>query len=189
MQATLRKDRDKSVQNAASIDSTQVQYHSSATEQNQQKIRAKAAQRAYRERKEQRLIHLKQQIGAMEESNAGLRASNEQLKLEIVRIAAENEVRLATSMNSFTSSHSRPSGNIYDHPVHRLTESKEGDKLLDKVAAWDMIQNHALYKAGLVDIVGVKQKLEGFAQCNGQGIAFEQGRIRSAIENSVISDS
>ncbi|EAU36118.1 predicted protein [Aspergillus terreus NIH2624] len=213
MQAALRKDGDESVQNAALINNTQVQYHSSATEQDRRKFRAKAVQRAYRERKDQHLIRLNQQISAMEDLNAGLHASNEQLKLEIARIAAENELCLATCMSSFISateeraseaaladilveapslnsaSDLRPSGSPYYHPVHRLTESKDGDKLLDKVAAWDMIQNHALYKAGVVDIIGVKQKLEGFAQCNGQGIAFERGRIRSAIENSVISDS
>lgn len=233
MQAALRKDGDESVQNAALINNTQVQYHSSATEQDRRKFRAKAvyvlsnlhvmirattntptvSQRAYRERKDQHLIRLNQQISAMEDLNAGLHASNEQLKLEIARIAAENELCLATCMSSFISateeraseaaladilveapslnsaSDLRPSGSPYYHPVHRLTESKDGDKLLDKVAAWDMIQNHALYKAGVVDIIGVKQKLEGFAQCNGQGIAFERGRIRSAIENSVISDS
>ncbi|KAB8234037.1 uncharacterized protein BDW43DRAFT_274835 [Aspergillus alliaceus] len=75
-----------------------------------------------------------------------------------------------------------------DHPAHRITESETGEKLLDKAATWDMIQSHRLFKAGLVDIDGVRQRLEGFVQCTGQGIAFEEGRIRSAIEKSVICD-
>lgn len=170
------------------------------------------SQKAYRERQEQRSVHLTQKIGHLEEKNRALSTNNEQLELEIVRFSAESDALLATIHSGNRSTTDGPvsdteltpatlleaprlnpaldsiASDVWNHPVHRITESKTGEKLLDKAAAWDMIQGHESFKAGLVDIDGVRQRLEGFAQCTGQGIAFEESRILSAIEESVISE-
>jgi AP-1-like factor len=71
-------------------------------------------------------------------------------------------------------------------PTHRIVVSEEtGERLLDAGATWDMIQNHKLFKQGLVDIGDVCERLKGHVQCDGQGPVFEEGRIRKAIEESV----
>ncbi|KAA8650995.1 uncharacterized protein ATNIH1004_003686 [Aspergillus tanneri] len=194
------------------MSSTEAQDGSSAAAQDKRRAQLRAAQQAYRERQEQRLLRLNQTIGNLEETNTDLHANNKQLELEIAKVAAENEVLLAT-FNSTASATDGPVPEVElatttpleasrvthdsdsmlsrprDHPVHRLTKSETGEKLLDKAAAWDMIQNHELFKEGLVDIDGVRQKLEGVAQCGGEGVVFEEGRIRRAIEESLISDS
>ena len=60
-----------------------------------------------------------------------------------------------------------------------------GERLLDAGATWDLIQAHELYKAGLVDIGDIANRLRGLSQCNGQGPAFKEGEVRRAIEASV----
>lgn len=71
---------------------------------------------------------------------------------------------------------------------HRIVLSAEtGDRLLDARATWDFIQNHPLFKQGLVDIGDVCERLKTFTKCDGQGPVFEEGRVRKVIEESVAS--
>lgn len=75
-------------------------------------------------------------------------------------------------------------------PVHRITVSEEtGERLLDAGATWDLIQQHEMFKRGLVDIGVVCERLRGVARCDGQGPVFEESRIRKAIEESVAGGS
>lgn len=69
---------------------------------------------------------------------------------------------------------------------HRIVISdKTGERLLNARDTWDMIQDHPLFKQGLVDIGDVCDRLKGFEKCDGQGPVFEEGRVRKAIEESV----
>lgn len=68
---------------------------------------------------------------------------------------------------------------------HRITVCQiTGEKLLGPGATWDLIQNHELFKRGEVDIGVVTERLKGLAQCDGQGPAFKESQVRSAIEAS-----
>lgn len=68
-------------------------------------------------------------------------------------------------------------------PRHRITTCPlTGEKLLDAGATWDFIQEHELFKQGLVDIADVHAQLKKIAQCNGQGPAFPEGEVRKAVE-------
>lgn len=74
----------------------------------------------------------------------------------------------------------------YGNLPHRIVISdKTGERLLNARATWDMIQDHPLFKQGLVDIGDVCNRLKGFEKCDGQGPVFEEGRVRKAIEESV----
>jgi hypothetical protein len=69
---------------------------------------------------------------------------------------------------------------------HRIVLSAEtGDRLLDTKATWDLIQSHPLFQKGLVDIGDVFERLKRITKCDGQGPAFEEGRVRKIIEESV----
>lgn len=71
-------------------------------------------------------------------------------------------------------------------PAHRMTVSEHtGERLLGARATWDLIQNHPLFKQGLVDVAQVSDRLKKVVQCDGQGPAFEERCILDAIEESV----
>lgn len=81
-------------------------------------------------------------------------------------------------------------GDRHRSPVHRVVVNKEtGERLLDAGATWDYIQNHELFKRGLVDIAAVSDRLKPHAQCDGQGPVFEEGKIRRILEESVAAGS
>lgn len=81
-------------------------------------------------------------------------------------------------------------GRGHPNPPHRITVDEEtGERLLNSSATWDLIQNHDLYKRGLVDIGDICDRLKGLVQCNGQGPAFREGQIRRVIEESVAGGS
>jgi hypothetical protein len=76
------------------------------------------------------------------------------------------------------------------NPAHRIVVNHEtGERLLDAGATWDYIQNHELFKRGLVDIAIVSDRLKGFAKCDGQGPVFEEGRIQTILQESAAGKS
>ncbi|KAH8692941.1 hypothetical protein BGW36DRAFT_385559 [Talaromyces proteolyticus] len=187
--------------------------------QSRRKAQNRAAQRAFRERKERRVRELEQKLNDLEQTSTTLHADNERLKQELARIATENEILRATSSTTSPGSGAKGDGATYHDDTentttgpmefcprdveksiadsqkdgnlaHRIViSSKTGEKLLNARATWDMIQNHRMYKEGLVDIGDVCDRLKGFALCDGQGPVFEEGRVRRAIEESVASGS
>lgn len=52
-------------------------------------------------------------------------------------------------------------------------------------ATWDLIQNHELFRKGMVDIGEVCDRLKDRAMCDGSGPAFAEGEIMRAIQDSV----
>ncbi|ODM18988.1 hypothetical protein SI65_05605 [Aspergillus cristatus] len=188
---------------------------------NKRKAQNRAAQRAFRERKERHVKDLEQKVNDLEGESSTLHADNERLKQELARFATENEILRATSQNH---PQSNPSTHPHPHPSneptttgpmvykpldfkpssaststpakqatgtgtaattapHRITTCPlTGEKLLDTGATWDLIQEHELFKQGLVDIADVHAQLKKIAQCNGQGPAFPEGAVKKAIE-------
>ena len=69
---------------------------------------------------------------------------------------------------------------------HRIqVSSTTGERLLATGATWDLIQNHVLFRKGMVDIGEVCERLKDRALCDGNGPAFAEGEILRAIEESV----
>ncbi|KAI9778617.1 MAG: hypothetical protein M1839_008011 [Geoglossum umbratile] len=176
--------------------------------QSRRKAQNRAAQRAFRERKERHVKDLEQKLTTLEQSSSTLMADNERLKRELQKVATENEILRATGINgrgsvdsggSIVGPMSYSPSEFYSNllrshdnktPSHRITVSDvTGERLLGAGATWDAIQEHQLFKKGLVDVGDVCDRLKNLAKCDGQGPVFEERDIRLAIEASAASGS
>jgi hypothetical protein len=73
-------------------------------------------------------------------------------------------------------------------PSHRIhVNETTGERLLAAGATWDLIQDHELFRKGLVDIGDVCERLKRLARCDGQGPVFDERDVREAIELSAAS--
>ncbi|KAJ5891185.1 uncharacterized protein N7473_007413 [Penicillium subrubescens] len=181
--------------------------------QSKRKAQNRAAQRAFRERKERHVRDLEDKVNNLEQSSSTLQADNERLKRELAKYATENEILRATSHSLHGNSGAKEApaptvtGPMTYSPTdfystlmpeaagptgptptgqHRVTVCAiTGERLLDASATWDLIQSHELFKRGQVNIGDVAERLKGSAQCNGQGPAFKESQILKAIEESV----
>ncbi|RMJ27417.1 B-zip transcription factor [Aspergillus sp. HF37] len=169
----------------------------------------RAAQRAFRERKERRVRDLEEKVSGLENASITLQAENERLRHELAKSATENEVLRATSSPlrrrtpSSSSRHRRRSEELEPATAtpmatsffsrlipegeparrHRVAVSgTTGERLLDAGSTWDLIQGHELFERGAVDIADVCVRLKRNTQCDGQGPAFKEGDVRRAIE-------
>lgn len=69
--------------------------------------------------------------------------------------------------------------------AHRITISPStGQRLLSAGAVWEYIQASELFQDGLVEIEDVSRRLQGKAECDGSGPAFEEIVIQKALEES-----
>ncbi|KAJ5174760.1 uncharacterized protein N7482_000637 [Penicillium canariense] len=178
--------------------------------QSKRKAQNRAAQRAFRERKERHVKDLEDKVTNLEQTSSTLQADNERLKRELAKYATENEILRATSHS--LNGAKEPPAPIITGPMnysptdfysnlapeaagppgpsvqgqHRVTVcSITGEKLLDAGATWDLIQAHELFKRGQVDIGDVTERLKGMAQCDGLGPAFMESQVLKAIVESV----
>ncbi|CDM34001.1 transcriptional regulator family: bZIP [Penicillium roqueforti] len=182
----------------------------SAPAQSKRKAQNRAAQRAFRERKEQHVRDLEDKVNSLEQASNTLQADNERLKRELARYTTENEILRATSQQAnrgHVGANENPEPTVTgpmkysptdfhttfmaDSPGtsrnlhHRLTVCPiTGEKLLDAGATWDLIQKHELFERGQLDIGDVTERLKGMSQCDGQGPAFKESQVRRAIEES-----
>jgi hypothetical protein len=183
----------------------------SAPAQSKRKAQNRAAQRAFRERKEQHVRDLEDKVNNLEQASNTLQADNERLKRELARYTTENEILRATSLHpsrGHASANHTPEPTTVTGPMkfsptdfhttfmpdgpgtprspqHRLTVCPiTGEKLLDARATWDLIQKHELFERGQLDIGDVTERLKGMSQCDGQGPAFKESQVRQAIEES-----
>ncbi|KAB8215756.1 hypothetical protein BDV33DRAFT_7975 [Aspergillus novoparasiticus] len=176
--------------------------------QSKRKAQNRAAQRAFRERKERHVRELEEKVNNLEQASSNLVADNERLKQELARFTTENEILRATSGSSDrTHNHSdepTTTGPLKYTPtdfyselvpkgepsrLHRVsTCAKTGEKLLGAGATWDLIQGHELFKRGLVDIKDVSERLKNITQCDGQGPAFPEAEVLKAIEESAAAN-
>ncbi|KAI9819134.1 MAG: hypothetical protein M1827_007290 [Pycnora praestabilis] len=174
--------------------------------QSRRKAQNRAAQRAFRERKERHVKDLEQKLTSLEEASNNLQADNDRLKRELHKVATENKILKATTpqaphqaeLSSMGPTEYTPtdfySNVLVNHdnktPSHKITVSeKTGEKLLGAGATWDKIQEHTLFKQGLVDVGDVCERLKKVAKCDGQGPVFEEKDVVDAIEASAASGS
>jgi len=168
------------------------------------KAQNRAAQRAFRERRERHVKDLEAQNANLEKNSASVAQENERLKLQLQKATTENEILKITSANPRERSEPLPTHGpmrfsptdfytevLHAHenktPSHRIVTSESGQKLYAAGATWDYIINNQLFKRGLVDIGDVSDRLKRVAKCDGQGPVFEEREILSAIEKSVAS--
>lgn len=178
--------------------------------QSRRKAQNRAAQRAFRERKEKHVKDLEAKLADMEAAQQQASVENERLKRDLQKMSTENEILRATSSfsNGHNSSHSPEpattgpmkynptdfySNVLQNHqnkfPSHRIVTSDDGERLLAAGATWDFIINHELYQRGLVDVEDVSERLKTCARCDGQGPVFSEQAIVHAMEQSVASGS
>lgn len=182
--------------------------------QSRRKAQNRAAQRAFRERKERHVRELEAKLSALENSTHSLQSDNERLKLALQRARTENEIlRATTGQNSPTSS--RPVSASYPSPgahlpdeemkddepysvqslsngsvvnsadrEHAASRRKTRGKEIPASQTWDLIQSHPLVKQGLVDIADVCERLKGAAKCDGHGPVFEESAVWRAVEEA-----
>ncbi|ORY10646.1 hypothetical protein BCR34DRAFT_566460 [Clohesyomyces aquaticus] len=89
--------------------------------QSRRKAQNRAAQRAFRERKERHVRDLEAKLNALESSTHSLQSDNERLKLALQRARTENEILRATS-GSHSPSSSRPVSASYPSPGAHLPD-------------------------------------------------------------------
>ncbi|KAE8148725.1 hypothetical protein BDV25DRAFT_157774 [Aspergillus avenaceus] len=184
--------------------SSSEEKESGVPAQSKRKAQNRAAQRAFRERKERHVRELEEKVNNLQQSSSTLMADNERLKRELAKFTTENEILRATSgsagRNNNLSNEPMMTGPMRYSPtdfyselvpeseparLHRVsTCAKTGEKLLGAGATWDFIQGHELFKRGLVDLKYVSDRLKSLAQCDGQGPAFPEAEILKAIEES-----
>ncbi|KAK6224946.1 bZIP transcription factor [Colletotrichum tabaci] len=177
--------------------------------QSRRKAQNRAAQRAFRERKERHVKDLEAKLADLEAEAQQKSTENERLKREMQKISTENEILRATSsMNGHHSSASpepRTTGPMHYNPKdfytdllaphnnktpsHRVAISSDGERLLAAGATWDFIISHPLFKRGMVDVGDVSERLKNQARCDGQGPVFSERCILEAIQGSVASGS
>ncbi|KAK3311419.1 uncharacterized protein B0T15DRAFT_74802 [Chaetomium strumarium] len=178
--------------------------------QSRRKAQNRAAQRAFRERKERHVKELESRLLQLEQAKQEAVSENEKLKRDLQKISTENEILRATSMAAAgagspiaappttTGPMSYKPENFFSNVLqghanktrsHRIVMSEKGERLLAVGATWELIINHDLCKRGLVNISQVSERLRPQAKCDGQGPVFEEGAIIEAIEQSVSYDS
>ncbi|KAJ6443990.1 bZIP transcription factor (Fcr3) [Purpureocillium lavendulum] len=178
--------------------------------QSRRKAQNRAAQRAFRERKERHVKDLEAKLATLEAAQQEASVENERLKRDLQKMSTENEILRATSSmgHGNQGSHSPEpmttapmrysptdfySNVLQNHqnksPSHRITTSDKGERLLAAGATWDYIVSHDLFKRGLVDVGRVSELLKDCARCDGQGPVFAESDILSAVEQSVASGS
>ncbi|KAF2856526.1 hypothetical protein T440DRAFT_411483 [Plenodomus tracheiphilus IPT5] len=181
--------------------------------QSRRKAQNRAAQRAFRERKERHVRDLETKLSELENNTHSLQSDNEQLKLALQRARTENEILRATSGHS--PANSRPTSVSYPLPGAHLPSDDDGmdddyniqslnngsvinSAGKDHVAsrcpgqgrevpasqAWDVIQSHPLVQQGLVDVADVCERIKRSTKCDGHGPVFEESTIWQAVEES-----
>ncbi|KAK8234149.1 hypothetical protein HDK77DRAFT_493757 [Phyllosticta capitalensis] len=182
--------------------------------QSRRKAQNRAAQRAFRERKERHVRELEAKLNALETSTHSLQSDNERLKLLLQRAKTENEILRATSGNargvggdplpSPTEDDVVTVAKIEDPHKVNTTGLGPGATILSRIpivgaassgnhlsasATWDLIQAHPAVRQGAVDVADVCERLRGAARCNGQGPVFEEDFVWRAIEESARAGS
>ncbi|EER23309.1 hypothetical protein D8B26_001402 [Coccidioides posadasii str. Silveira] len=177
--------------------------------QSRRKAQNRAAQRAFRERKERRVRDLEQELSEYKQNVNTLLEDNECLKREIAKVATENEILRATStanrcpgvdahhdpqpittgpMRYSPTDYSSPEGDNRPKPIHRMkVNGATGEKLLDAAATWDLIVSRLADVDVKVDVQDIYNRLKGHAICDGTGPVLEESRVRKAIEESIAS--
>ncbi|PGH05064.1 hypothetical protein GX51_03162 [Blastomyces parvus] len=179
--------------------------------QSRRKEQNRAAQRAFRERKERRVRDLEQELNQYKSNYTSLMEDHRSLKRQIEKVATENEILRATSTNNAQGSITdygpnrvpTPTGllrNLSDYSTcsgdkkdlaYRTSNGikKPGQKLLDASATWDLIARHLSTRGVKLDIQDIYDKLKSQTLPDGQGLVVDEAHVLQAIEESAAAGS
>lgn len=171
------------------------------------KAQNRAAQRAFRERKEQRVRELEQKLGESEKEKLRLVSENERLKKENTVISTENQVLVATTDKTGGYSPRGPSIPLRaNFPVHKFStmllahhpepapsiaaknnqgpsyvvyEKKGNDVMLGAGAVWERIMQEP--DSDDIDVESVMKFLIGKEHCDGFGPVFSLDDVQTGI--------
>ncbi|KAL6451224.1 FCR3 Fluconazole resistance protein 3 [Candida maltosa Xu316] len=179
------------------------------------KAQNRAAQRAFRERKETKLKELEAKLLQSEEERQNLMDQLEVSRKQIISITTENEIlRSNGDINNhhanILSARSTPPVSKFNFPKtqddfiehvlkgtnHQLKEENKkkiyadnnGSKLLALGAVWDYLQikaEEADLDFNSIDFNDVMEKLKGNEQCHGYGPAYPLDLVDQAIASSL----
>jgi AP-1-like factor len=203
-QAEVDEQRARQGSNSEEDDATPAQA--------KRKAQNRAAQRAFRERKEKHVKDLEGQLNELRRAQQDAASENERLKRDLQKVSTENEILRATSSMMGAGPGAGRNGAevtttgpmtynpdqfytelLEQHPnkapSHRIVTSENGQRLLAAGATWDYIVSHELYQRGLVDPSHVCNLLKDEYRCDGQGPVFEEKSILDAIQQSASSHS
>lgn len=183
--------------------------------QMKRKAQNRAAQRAFRERKETKLKELEAKLLQSEEERQKLMDQLEIIRKQNISITTENEILRSSGDinggNAFQTRHSHIAPvNKFDFPKtqddfiehvlrgtnHKLKEENknkvyadnEGRKLLALGAVWDYLQikvEEADLDFNSIDFNDVMERLKGAERCHGYGPAYPLDLVDQAIESSL----
>ncbi|VUC38072.1 unnamed protein product [Clonostachys rosea] len=170
------------------------------------KAQNRAAQRAFRERKEKHVKDLEVTLNELRESQEKATSENEKLKKDLQKITTENLIlRASKGSEDYSSTEVLVTGpslqqlnksafasdmpSLNSKVSHRVLEAPDGTRLLAAGAAWDYIVSHPQYQTGLVDISSVSDYLMKNPSYDGQGPVFSEKDINDAIERSMTEGS
>ncbi|EEH09068.1 conserved hypothetical protein [Histoplasma capsulatum G186AR] len=171
----------------------------------------RAAQRAFRERKERRVRDLEQELNRYKSNYSSLMEDHKSLKRQIEKIDTENEMLRATSNNNAQRSIADYGPNEVPPPTGFLRNLAEystcgadkgelahspsssnkgpGEKLLDAAATWDLIVRHLTSRGMNFDIQTIYDRLKSCTVLDGHCLVVDEAHVLQAIEESVSAGS
>lgn len=176
------------------------------------KAQNRAAQRAFRERREHRLKELEDKVAEVEQERERLASENERLKRENTVITTENKVLLETAVTKGSSSPdpTLPPIGKANFPYRQLQEMRQktqetilggheppadknmkiiyqsqasNETMLGAAAVWDTIAKHAEEEDFDIDLVA--QLIQGHQRCEGFGPVFPLKVVEEAIKEAI----
>ncbi|KAH9841280.1 Transcription factor PAP1 [Teratosphaeria destructans] len=176
--------------------------------QSRRKAQNRAAQRAFRERKERHFRDLETKLHLLTTTTSTLQSDNERLKLMLQQVQTENEILRATA--SMPSASGRPPVfvdglDLQPRPQSRnkaesrveITHSRESSitstytspagsggppHFLSVSETWNLLRSNPVYLSGALDIGQVCKRLKRLARCDEAEPMFEEEGVRRIIE-------
>ncbi|KAJ8100075.1 hypothetical protein POJ06DRAFT_123406 [Lipomyces tetrasporus] len=159
------------------------------------KAQNRAAQRAFRERREKHVRELQDKLEEAEKAAKDVEHENARLKKELEWYHAENknlkEAAEAARVNSAGEfNNARPTtvvfpelkdgGNVENRHEHQVPQASADTVFLNPSQIWDRLNEHP--RADVIDLADVLKRLTSKAHCGGHGPIFTIADVDQAIE-------
>lgn len=171
------------------------------------KAQNRAAQRAFRERKEAKLKELEEKLIDSERDKQLLLQQMEELKHNNLEVVTENKLLLEkkreeSQSHQFVDGHAPPARFQFPsqtefiqtavtgheaklkYPLSTMSYEYDGEQLLTFPASWEYL--HKLSQEQEFDVYSVMQKLKGQEVCHGHGPAYKKSLVDEFVRQSLI---
>ncbi|KAI5964165.1 FCR3 [Candida pseudojiufengensis] len=173
------------------------------------KAQNRAAQRAFRERKETKLKELETKLLQSEEERQRLIDQLDSIRKQNLSITSENDFlrnndgshimphtnvttidkfNFPQNQQEFIAHIMKDSGHTYDETKVNAVYNQEGEKLLALGAVWDYLQikaEEANLDSSSIDFTEVMSKLKGNERCHGYGPAYSLNLVNKVIKECI----